>query len=143
MAIIDFGDAYQSRLIKANQAMMDAYASLDPTDEDYFEKISQVSDMAKEVNTDFKNYADIKIEEASLQQEKKTNLFRNIISAGGIIVTLVTFLVGEHGRNARIDKVAKFEDENAVLKMSERTAVQDCIRDDNGKRPNFFGFLNR
>lgn len=134
---IEFNDAYQERLQKSNQALLDAYDALDPSSPTYYEDLVAVSKMAEQINDDYKNYADVEaeairsdLETERNKTEKKANLFRNVIGIGGLAVTLITFFVGERNRNARIDKVAKFEEDNAILKSSEKIAVSDSIRED-------------
>ena len=146
MAVIDFKESYQERLIKANQAMIEAYEALDPESEDYFDQLDRVSSMAKEVNTDFKNYGDLEANEDELEAtverdraEVKSRLLGHVLTAGSILATLVTFFVGERNRNNRINQISRFEDENAVLKMSDKISVQDALRED--QKPKGFPFF--
>lgn len=145
--VVEFDDAYQKRLQDGNKALLEAYNALDPKSPTYYEDLVAVSKMAEQINNDYKNYADVEaesirseLESERNKSEKKANWLRGIVGIGGLAVTLFTFLVGEKNRNARIDKVAAFEEDNAILKSSDRIAVTDCIKEE--KKPlslPFFG----
>lgn len=138
--VIKFKDAFQSRLLKGNKAMLDAYESLDPESETYYEDLEAVSKMQKEIANDYRNYGALEmaedrnaLERERTKVEKRNGIVRNIISVFGIGVTLLTFIVGERNRKENIKRISAFEDEHAYLKLSDRTMAQDAVKEDNKK----------
>ena len=145
---VKFSDDYQERMAKANEALLMAYDMLDPNDPNFYENLKVVTGLQGKISEDFKNYADVNantvnaaFERERLDQEaerakteKSGNRWRTGISIAGLILTAGTFLLGEHNRNKRIDKVTSFEEDHAILKSSEKIAVADCLREDNNKK---------
>lgn len=145
---VKFNDDYQERMAKANEALLMAYDKLDPSDPHFYENLKVVAGLQEKINADFKNYADIKAEHVNqgfererLDQEaerdkteKKGNAWKTGISIASLLATVGMFAFGEFGRNKRINKVTAYEDEHAILKSSEKIAVQDCLRDDNNNK---------
>lgn len=143
-----FNDEFQERMVVSNRALITAYNALDPSDPKYFENLKILSALADKVNSDYKSYADIdaesarsEIEQERLKQdaetaknEKRSNMWKTGVSIASLLATIGMFAFGEIGRNKRIDKVTAYEDEHAVLKSSEKIAVQDCLRDDNNNK---------
>lgn len=145
---VRFNDDYQERMAKANEALLIAYDKLDPNDPHFYENLKVVTGLQEKISSDFKEYAAIKAEHVNqgfererLDQEaerdkteKKSNAWKTGISIASLAATVGMFIFGEFGRNKRINKVTEFEDDHAILKSSEKIAVQDCLRDDNSKK---------
>lgn len=140
---IVFNDDWTNRLYAGNNALLDAYRALNPKDPDYYDKLKVLSGLHDKVENDYSNYVAVstegkrmELEAAKAKDEKKMSLLGHGVAAAGIIATLVTFFVGEAGRNKRFDKASAFEEEHAYLKTSEKAAVKE------GLEPNKAGFFN-
>lgn len=144
----EFDEAFKKRLEKANKVVLEAYEKLDPNSPTYNDDLEAVTKLTEVVTKDYKNYADIDAEKlrSLYEQEKARNevidsIFRALLGFAGIFGSIGVFITDMKNRNARIDKVAKFEDDNAILKTADRIAVSDALKED--RKPFSFPFFGK
>lgn len=142
MTYEEFNEAFQERIKLGTERLKEAFSNLDPNSDTYFRDLNSVVNLEKEVTNDAKAYSDFmanndrydledrrnRIEEERNKNEKMGNWLKFGIGAAGIATTLLTFFAGERYQNQRIDKVSRFEDNDAILKSSDRIVVQDGLR---------------
>lgn len=138
------------RLRVMNDQLIDAIVGLDPKDPDYFEDLETLTKLQKEVATDFKNYAEAcdrtwkneievsknEIEAQRNRDDKKSDLFRNIVAAVGSVAGiggLIFNFWSENRRNKRFEIANKFEEEDAYRKTSDRKAVDEGLKESHFK----------
>jgi len=144
--VVQFRDEYEKRLYEANQKILECYAMLDPSDDDYTEKMEALAKLQKEIAVDYKAYGDLDIEEAQnkleeekLVHEKKSSKIGHILQGAGLALSGCTFIFGQVMKDKHFKRASKFEEENAYLKTSDKKAVDDALRDDQPTK-NFFQF---
>ena len=142
-----FNDDWTTRMYEGNIALLNAYRALDPKDPEYYDKLKILSGLHDKVENDYNNYVAVstegkrmELEATKAKDEKKLSLLGHGVAVAGIIATLVTFFVGEAGRNKRFDKASAYEEEHAYLKTSEKAAVREGLEP---SRNGFFNLLKR
>ena len=141
-----FNDDWTNRMYESNKALLDAYRALDPKDPEYYDKLKILSGLQDKVENDYNNYVMVstegkrmELEASKAKDEKKMSLLGHGVAAAGIIATLVTFFVGEAGRNKRFDKASAYEEEHAYLKTSDKAVVKEGLEPNRG----FFNLFKR
>ena len=133
--VVEFKDAYQKRLFKANEKLLKMYDELKLDSETFYDDAATITNLQKEVSADYKNYAEMEEAKEKREADQKAGFWTRVISAGGILVTLVTFIVGEVGRTQRFHEATKYEEENPVIGMANKSAVSDGLRSTETKPP--------
>lgn len=135
--IINFKEAWKQRLAIKTRKEKEVWEALDPNSETRIEDYEAATMMSKEIDEDFRNYSEMEAEEAQkaldeekAKDEKLNNLIRNIISVGIPIIGGIFSLCLDHRCDLRVDKMANFEEDHAILKSSERIAVADALKKD-------------
>lgn len=138
--VISFEEGYERRIARGNAKLEEMYDALDPMSQTYLEDVQAAASLHAEVAKDSKNYGDLKEEAKKNEQEKESAFIGNIIKAASVGVSLLGVIVAawsEKNRDLRFKILGKFEDENAVLKMTDRKIVEEGLRDSKG----FFGLF--
>ena len=135
--VVQFKDAYEERLFKSNQKVLECYELLDPEAEDYVEKLEALAKIQKEIAADFKAYGEIEVEEANeklekekLDHEKKSNKISQALQAAGLLLSGVTFAVSQGMRHKHFKIANKYEQDNAYLTTSDKHAVNDALKEE-------------
>lgn len=123
-------ETFKDRITMGNEELEIAYSKLDPESETYFKDLSTVTGMERELANDSKAYTEYEASEKSNETELLSTIFRFIVGIGGAAVALYMHISGERNMNMRIDKISRFEDNDALLKTSDRIVVQDGLRRD-------------
>jgi hypothetical protein len=122
------------RLVASNAAIIEAYASLDPSDPQYYTKLKDIATVHQQLMEDTKTCVNRDIEYQKTQAESKSNFWHNVIAGasavgmfvvgfGGLIVDAKT----EKGINERFKIASKYEENDAYLGVSSKTAAQDGL----------------
>ena len=118
------------RLSTANDALREAYESLDPESEDYKEKLEAIAKLHKEIaNDELKDLACDRLEE-----EKRANRKRETLDVIGKIIIVGTTLFTGVSQLAMFWRSSKREDGDEkhdgkpYLTQTDKTVVQEGLR---------------
>lgn len=146
------------RLIKSNEALVRLYeqmAKLDPSDPDYVEKLKAVAAVHKTVVEDAKNETSrimeterlrvetekndmlainaseqLELDSKKAEDEKRAGFWRNVMDGIKVAATVGIAGVTTYAGIWKFKQSTKFEENDALLTTTDRTIVQEGLRDD-------------
>ena len=128
--IISFKDAYEDRMLKRAERVKRDRDALDPKDPDYIKKDAVLAKREKDVAEDFRNYSEVLLEERKTEDEKHATKIEHILRGVGYGVGIVGVGLVQFLKHVHFKDTVKFEEDDAVLTMSGRQAVNDALKDD-------------
>ena len=98
------------------------------------EDIKNVTEFHKSVVNDITSHEQITAENKRSVKENLINAVRIVVQAAAVVVPCIVAFkqtaLMEENRNARLNTASKFENEgNAYLSMTDRTVVQDSLKE--------------
>lgn len=128
-------DLFNRRMAEANEALIKAYQSADPTADDYLETLKVIQAIHQQINADCANCNDIDIEvkKALIDEANSKRAFMGDIgkTAGAVLAAVLGFLgiaYSEKHLDRRFDRSTRFEQDDALLTTTSKETVRDGLR---------------
>jgi len=152
--ILSFKDGWKRRIDKVSETIEKQSENVDLKDPDGAEKMEAFAKASAAIAEDARYYAEMqdneeknaierernKIDYARDKQNAKSDMWKIIVSALGIIVgPLLAFLFDRYKENKRDERfkiASKFEENDAYIKTSQRKAVDEGLRDTTDSKGN-------
>ena len=125
-----------TRINKATQMVAD----IDPADPDYSQKVRDITKFITDIDEDLRSHNEQSIERDRLEFEKKKakseerrGIVGMTLQALSLVSNLFVAVNQENGRNERFRQAVAREKEEPLLGLTERTVVQDGLRERESK----------
>lgn len=109
---------YTERLLKANEALLKLYDSLDPEAEDYLKKLNTAKGVHQTI-----------VDDVTTAETKRANKEREKIDVWKIIATAVTGVLSSVASIFLFCRATEKEKDEAILSQTDKTVVQTGLRE--------------
>lgn len=124
----------ENRIVVAEQALIDAYNSLDPMSSSYRNDLEAIAKLHKELAADMKNQLDAKLREdeldlenAKADEEERSNRMKERLDIVGKVIMVGTTIATVSSQVWMFKRSTKKEQDEAILTETDKTVVRNGL----------------